>query len=77
MCETLVEIGHLHRQLNDHESARSCYEKCLEIVRDSFGKSDILVGDLLLALGQLHRSDGIVDLAHKTFEQGMVSGFRA
>jgi len=71
MCETLLEIGHVHRQLADNESARGCYEKCLEIVHESYGKSDILAGDLLLALGQVHRSHGAVDIALECFDEGM------
>lgn len=70
MCETLLEIGNVHRQLMDLESAKGCYEKCLEIVHESYGKSDAMAGDILLALGQVHRSNGEVSRALECFDEG-------
>lgn len=70
MCEALLEVGHVHRQVTDHESARGCYEKCLEIVYENYGKSDNMASDILLALGQLHRNNGAVVQALECFEKG-------
>lgn len=70
MCETLLEIGHVHRELADSESARGCYEKCLEMVHEFYGKSDIMAADVLLALGQIHRSNGDTVQALKILNEG-------
>jgi tetratricopeptide (TPR) repeat protein len=70
MCETLLEIGHVHRELADSESARGCYEKCLEMVHEFYGKSDIMAADVLLALGQIHRSNGDTVQALKFLNEG-------
>ena len=70
MCETLLEIGHVHRQLADNESARGCYDKCLEMVHEFYGKSDIMAVDVLLALGQIHRSNGDTVQALKCLDEG-------
>ena len=72
MCETLLEIGHLHRQLTDYESARGCYVKCLEIVHENYGQSDKMASDVLFPLGQVYRNDGDVDRALECFEEGKV-----
>lgn len=70
MCETLLEIGHVHRQLGDFESSRGCYEKCLEVVHEKFGKSDSMAGEILLALGQVYRHGGDADKAKDCFDEG-------
>lgn len=49
--ETLAEIGHVHRLLDDPESAINCYKRCLKILIKEFGAEDESVGDVSLSLG--------------------------
>ena len=67
---TLLEIGHVHRQLGDAASALGCYEKCIEILQDNFGKSDPRLGDVFLPLGHAKRDLGFIDEALKAYERG-------
>lgn len=70
MCETLLEIGHVHRGLADADSALGCYEKCLWILHENYGESDAMASDVLLALGHVHRYNGDEDKALACFEEG-------
>ena len=70
MCETLLEIGHVHRGLADTDSALGCYEKCLWILHENYGESDAMASDVLLALGHVHRYAGDADKALACFEEG-------
>ena len=70
MCETLFEIGHVHRYLMDPESALECFEKCLDLLHQHYGETDKMVGDVLLSLGHVHRYFGKTEKALECYEEG-------
>jgi tetratricopeptide (TPR) repeat protein len=69
--ETLKEIGHVHRQLGDRESALGCYEKCLEILLDQFGEVDERIGDVLIPLGHVKKDLGLMDDAQECYKRAL------
>ena len=69
--ETLKEIGHVHRQLQDPESAIGCYEKCLEILIDQFGESDVQLCDTLISLGHVKKDLEKVDDAQECYKRAL------
>jgi tetratricopeptide (TPR) repeat protein len=58
---TLSEIGHVHRQLHDDISALGCYEKCVEILKESYGPSDVRLVDIYLPLGHVKKQQGVME----------------
>lgn len=71
---TLAEIGHVHRQLQDNVSALGCYEKCLEILTDTFGQNDGRLVSIYLPLGHVKKQQGSIDEAKSCFEKALKIG---
>lgn len=68
---TLAEIGHVHRQLRDDVSALGCYEKCVEILMDSYGTSNARLVDVYLPLGHVKKQQGVMDEAKECYESAL------
>lgn len=64
--KTLAEIGHVHRQLHDDVSALGCYEKCVEILKDSYGPSDERLVDIYLPLGHVKKQQGVMEESNES-----------
>jgi tetratricopeptide (TPR) repeat protein len=71
---TLAEIGHVHRQLRDNVSALGCYEKCLEILTDTFGQNDGRLVSIYLPIGHIKKQQGSIDEAKSCFEKALKIG---
>ena len=69
--KTLAEIGHVHRQLHDVSSAHGCYEKCLEILFEYYGKVDARLVDIYLPLGHVKKTQGSMDEAKEYYEKAL------
>lgn len=65
---TLTEIGHVHMHLEDDFSAICCYEKSIDIVTQSYGKSDTRLIGIYLPLGNVKWKQGSVDEAKECYE---------
>ena len=68
---TLTEIGHVHRQRQDDVSADGCYEKCVEILLDTFGDDDWRLVDIYLPLGHIRKQQGSREEAKSYYENAL------
>jgi tetratricopeptide (TPR) repeat protein len=70
-CDTLLEIGHLHRQSRDPESAAGCYQKCLEILVANLRYHSECGAAVYLSLGHAHKDLGQTEDAMHNYEKAL------
>ena len=55
ISETLKNIGNVHREKQEYDLAKECYEECLRVRKEELGESeDDRVADALIAIGNVY-----------------------
>ena len=69
-AETLLNIGHVHREKNQFELALEHYDDCLSIRIAELGKGDVTVSDALMAIGNVKSDMAQHDGAVSSYKEG-------